>query len=468
MKRNAAYFSLLLFAGLLASCGGGGGDSSGSSNGGNGAGAVSNPGRFEETDPHVTLSPGNWSPADSRFGWSGGSAVGSTVAGATAMFTFTGRSVTWIGERNTDSGIAEVSVDGGPARQVDLFARPHEVRTPIVTLHDLSPGQHTLTIRVTGQRNPQSTSAAPPMVVVDAFDVEAPIVSHKQENDSDVAYSGTWIPPDLTANDPCAGNPDPACVYDPTEDHSGNWSGGGVESAPENPRGGARFTSTMGDSLTFTFRGTSIAWQSGRGPDFGIATLQLDGGAPTDIDTYSPTPKFQEVLFRANGLADGVDHHLTITASGRKNDASTGTKIVVDAFDVTTLGRRFQEDDTLPGSQVAATTYTGTWSRNINRAWSEGVAQRADAAGSIARFTFTGTGVSYIGVQKNSIGPVIIRLDGVSKGQFNNFLRSPRENYAHAIFSIDGLTPGQHTLEVESVSSTSFIVVDAFDVRGGP
>ena len=142
---------------------------------------------------------------------------------------------------------------------------------------------------------------------------------------------------------------------------------------------------------------------------------------------------------------------------------------MVDAFDVTTLGRRFQEDDTLPHSQVPATTYAGTWSRNINRVWSEGATQRADAPGSIARFTFTGTGVSYIGCQKNSIGPVIIRVDGVFKGQFNNALTSPREAYMHEIFAIDGLDPSQqHTLEVESVSSTSFIVVDAFDVRGGP
>jgi hypothetical protein len=305
-------------------------------------------------------------------------------------------------------------------------------------------------------------------VVVDAFDVEAPIVSHKQENDPDVVYSGTWIPPDLTNADPCAGNPDPACVSDPHEDHSGVWSGGGVQSAPEPPRGGARFTSTAGDSLTLTFRGTSITWQSGRGPDFGIASVQLDGGVPVDVDTYLPTRMFQEVLFRANGLAAGVDHHLTITATGRKNDASTGTKIVVDAFDVTTLGRRFQEDDTLPGSQIPATTYTGKWSRNVNRVWSEGATQRADAPGSIATFTFTGTGVSYIGCQKNSIGPVIIRVDGVSKGQFNNFLKSPREAYMHEIFSIDGLSPGQHTLEVQSVSTNTFIVVDAFDVRGGP
>jgi hypothetical protein len=464
MKRNAAYIGVLLSAVLLASCGGGG--SSDSSSGGSGGGSISNPGRFEETDATVSLSAGHWTPTDSKFGWSGGTAVRSTVAGATVTFTFSGKSVSWIGARSEDGGFADVSVDGGPARRVDLFARPQEMRTPVVTLHDLSPGQHTLTIRVTGDKNPAAPSTSDAVVVVDAFDVEPQILSHKQENDSDVAYSGTWTPPDLTANDPCAGNPDPACIYDATEDHSANWSGGGVESAPENPRGGARFTSTAGDKATFTFRGTSIAWQSGRGPDFGIATVQLDG-ASTDVDTYSPTPKFQELVFKANGLAD-TTHTLTITATDRKNDASTGTKIVIDAFDVTTPGRRFQEDDTLPGSQIAATTYTGRWSRNINRAWSEGAAQRADAAGSIARFTFTGTGVSYVGVQKNSIGPVIIRVDGVSKGQFDNFLKSPRENYAHAIFSIDGLAPGQHTIEVESVSSTSFIVVDAFDVRGGP
>ena len=139
---------------------------------------------------------------------------------------------------------------------------------------------------------------------------------------------------------------------------------------------------------------------------------------------------------------------------------------MVDAFDVTTPGRRFQEDDTLPNSQIPATTYTGKWSRNINRAWSEGATQRADAAGSRATFTFTGTGVSYIGCQKNSIGPVNIFLDGVQvAANINNFRPSPVEAYMHEIFRKDGLTPGQHTLVVESVSSTSFIVVDAFDVR---
>jgi len=482
MYRFMTCLGVVLLSGMLASCGGGGGGGGDSpspsttntatppnnggtpppSNGGTPP-AASKPGRFEETDTSVTLSPGDWTPTDAKFGWSGGAAVRSKVQGATVSFTFTGKWVTWIGARSEDGGIAEVSVDGGPARRVDLFIRPQEMRTPVVTLHDLSPGQHTLTIRVTGERNAAAAATSDAVVVVDAFDVEAPIVSHLQDRDPAAVYRGTWaISTQTTYNPPT----DPTPATDPI-DHSANWSGGAVESAPEGPHGGASFTTTPGDSVELTFRGTSITWQGGHGPDGGIAAVQVDAGPVTLVDMYGPTQRFQEIMFSKTGLAD-ASHTLTITLTDQKNPASMGTKIFVDAFDVTTPGRRFQEDDVDPSTGLPATTYTGKWTRNINRVWSEGAVQRADAAGSIAKFTFTGTGVSYIGCQKNSIGPVRITLDGVDQGQFDNFLPAPKEAYNHPIFHIDGLKPGPHTLEVQSLSNTSFIVVDAFDVRGGP
>src|SRR6185503_18431740 len=215
MKRYMTCVGVLLLAGVLVSCGGGGGDSSGdggsagTTNGGSPGnnGGVSTPGRFEESDVRVvTLSPGHWRPADSKFGWSGGTAVRSEVVGATVSFTFSGTSVTWIGARNEDAGIALVSVDGGPPKRVDLYARPQERRTPVITLHDLSPGQHTLTIQVTGEKNSAAPSTSPAVVVVDAFDVEAPIMSHLQDRDPDARYSGTWTSVDNI-------------------DHSANWSG---------------------------------------------------------------------------------------------------------------------------------------------------------------------------------------------------------------------------------------------------
>jgi len=427
MKRYLTCISVLLLAGTLASCGGGGDSGSSGSNGGGGAGT---PGRFEESATAVSLSAGQWTRADSNFGWSGGTAMQSAVQGATASFTFNGTSVTWIGARSESSGTATVRVDGGMTTgkdlfQVDLFARPHEIRTPIITIHDLAPGRHTLTIQVTGNEN----------VVVDAFDVDAPIVSHLQETDPNVVFSGAW-----------------------TQDASAAWSGGGVATLPDPPEGGARFADAAGAKITLTFRGTSITWQGGHGPDGGIAAVQVDGGAVAQVDTFGPTQKFQEVMFAQAGLADAT-HTLTIQVTGQKNAASTGTKIVVDAFDVTKPGRRHQQDD----PNIA---YAGSWTRgNVNRVWSEGAANTSQDPGSRATFTFTGTGVSYIGCQKSSIGPVRIFLDGALVQTIDNFKPEPIEAYQNEIFRVDGLTPGQHTLAVEAVSSTSFIVVDAFDVR---
>src|ERR1043166_7962243 len=325
MKRHMTCFGVLLLAGTLFPGGGGANSPSppaspASSNGGspangtdpgnktnpesNGGGSVATPGRVEETDAAVSLSPGDWSPTDENFAWSGGTAMQSKVIGATATFTFTGSSVRWIGGRNDQGGIALVSVDGGPAKRVDTFARPYEIHTPMITIDGLTAGPHTLTIKVTGEKNPEAHADNQAIVMVDAFDVDPPIVSHLQETDPDVVYSGSW-----------------------THDDNAHWSGGGVRSAPDPAFGGARFTTTTGSKVTLTFRGTSITWQSGRSFDHGIALVTLDGGAPTDVDTYGPATKFQEVVFAAAGLAD-AKHTLTIEATGRKNPASPGTKFV--------------------------------------------------------------------------------------------------------------------------------------------
>ena len=67
-------------------------------------------------------------------------------------------------------------------------------------------------------------------------------------------------------------------------------------------------------------------------PDAGIAQVQVDGGAPTQVDMYSPAATFQPVVFTANGLSD-ANHTLTIQATGTKNAASSAARVVVDALD---------------------------------------------------------------------------------------------------------------------------------------
>src|SRR5438034_8938251 len=191
MKRYMSRAVVLLLASLLVSCGGGGGGGSSSGPGGPSAPALPTAGmRVEESDAAVILS-GAWTRSDSSWGWSGGSAMQSTAAGATASLTFTGTSVRWIGSRGRGMGIASVSVDGGPAREVDLFVHPtDEIHTPIVTIRDLSAGQHTLTIRVTGRQNVQAQGN---VVVVDAFDVQPGTTgAHWQDTNPEAQLSTGW------------------------------------------------------------------------------------------------------------------------------------------------------------------------------------------------------------------------------------------------------------------------------------
>jgi bacillopeptidase F len=68
-----------------------------------------------------------------------------------------------------------------------------------------------------------------------------------------------------------------------------------------------------------------------------MARVFVDGAlANGNVDTFVPTPTegTQNVIFTASGLTPGA-HTITILATGTGNPASTGTGVVVDAFDVT-------------------------------------------------------------------------------------------------------------------------------------
>jgi hypothetical protein len=458
MKRYVALLlAALVIAALVISCGGGGdggdaprspsaaggdtgatpggaGDDSNGGNDGNGPTLPVAGTRIEESHAAVTFDS-RWTNADRRFGWSGGAARQSNVAGATASFTFIGTSVRWLGSRGDSLGRALVRVDGGPAREVDLWALPNEViRTPIVTISDLSDGPHTLTIEVLSGR-----------VVVDAFDVQPQTtVSHWQDTDPNLRFSGGWTKASTTLP----------------------WSGSGVRNEPELPVT-AQETYTVDETATLPFRGTAISWVGYRGPDGGIALVQVDGGAPVEVDTYSPTTKYQAELFTATGLAD-ANHTLKITATGRRNPASSAPRIVVDAFDVMTPGRRYEEYDGSIAMSRAAPGATRHWNNNPNRVWSEGRSVTSNQTGATLTFRFTGTSVSWIGCRKQSAGGrANVYIDGRLAGQVNLREVYPIEGYQMTVFREDGLAPGPHTLmiEVTSQNDGSYVVVDAFDVR---
>src|SRR5256885_78558 len=256
--------------------------------------------RFEETDPSVAYTAG-WSPEGS-LSWSGGTAAFSATAGAQATFTFTGPSVTWIGGRSANTGIARISLDGAFLTEVDTFSKTLEVRVSMFEATGLANTRHTLTIEATGRQNAAAMGA---LVFVDAFDVPASTVSRLQETDPSIAYSaGSFVAPDWMPFD-----------------SSRAWSAGL-----------ATLSTVTGAKATITFDGTGIRWIGARGPQCGIARISLDGAFVEDFDTYFETEGPQHTDFFRSGLAPGT-HTLSIQVIN-KNPLSSDFWILIDAFDV--------------------------------------------------------------------------------------------------------------------------------------
>ncbi len=329
--------------------------------------------RIDQTAPSITYTAG-WVQDGSSRPWSGGTAAYATTAGTQATFTFTGTSVSWIGVRGPQTGIARVWLDGVLVAEVDTYKTTEEIQANVFSATGLAAGNHTLTIEVTGLKNAASTNT---YIVVDGFEVNpnynvtTAVTANGPANVYWREFEGGYVYVNPTPNDvasvslpqasrqlthdnlnsPRDSIPSVSAIslnghhaaillktlarFEQTSpsitgtagwtlgDTSRTWSGGT-----------AAYSTTAGTQATFTFTGTSVSWIGARGPQTGIARVWLDEVFVAEVDTYKTTEEIQASVFSATGLAAG-NHTLTIEVTGVKNAASTHTYIVVDAFDVT-------------------------------------------------------------------------------------------------------------------------------------
>ena len=110
---------------------------------------------------------GTWYPNSGSFNI-GSTAALSETANSTAVFSFAGTGVSWIGYSDPWSGIAQVYIDGVLKATVDTYAAVEAAQKVQYSVSNLTNGPHTLTILVTGQ---QDSAAAQAWVWVNAFDV---------------------------------------------------------------------------------------------------------------------------------------------------------------------------------------------------------------------------------------------------------------------------------------------------------
>ena len=404
--------------------------------------------RFENTDLAIAYTPGTsgppaWFHGSRSRDWSNGTASFNRSANARATFRFTGTEVSWIGFRAFWAGMARVYVDDVFRADVDLFlpmCTPEqqaqgcvheEDQVAVFTATNLALGAHTLTIEVTGGRNPAATDNA---VVVDAFDVvrSSPLtLEGTRAEETASSFTAGWTQGDTTAA----------------------WSGGT-----------AARSATAGAQAAVTLTGTEVRWIGLRGPDTGIARIFLDGSFHAQVDTYSTT-RVVGVVFMATGLAAGR-HVLTVEVTGSRNAAATGHAIFVDAFDVRS---RVEE-------RAQSISYAGTWQQeHMDYAWSgttpnagSGTAALSQTAGATATFTFTGTAVSWIGFRGPLAGIANVYVDDVLVAQPD--LYAPDDQLRVPVFTSANLAPGSHTLRIEvtgqrnGAAMAALVIVDAFDV----
>ena len=119
-----------------------------------------------------------------------------------------------------------------------------------------------------------------------------------------------------------------------------------------------------------------------------------------------------------------------------------------------------------------AVQQTGTWYPNSGGFNSAGSAILAMDPGSQAKFTFTGTGVNWIGYRDQWSGIAQVYVDGVLKGTVDTY--SANEQAQTVVYSVTGLSNASHTLTIAAMgtqdasSSGAWVWVDAFDVSVPP
>jgi beta-galactosidase GanA len=112
------------------------------------------------------------------------------------------------------------------------------------------------------------------------------------------------------------------------------------------------FSQVAGDSVSATFTGPSVRWVSSLDANHGIADVVLDGTKVATVDTYGTPKAFQQVLYAADDLSPGP-HVLTVTATGNRNPAASGSFVVVDAIDTpTAAGEVYPSVPQQPGTAI--------------------------------------------------------------------------------------------------------------------
>ena len=112
--------------------------------------------------------------------------------------------------------------------------------------------------------------------------------------------------------------------------------------------------------------------------------------------------------------------------------------------------------------------YTGEWAGYETEADYGGTETYSSRQGDTCEFSFTGTGIRYIGSKQSNTGLVRVYLDGELKETIDTYSNLGNDMKQTVIYSAQNLKEGEHTIRLETGGGNAdCIVVDAFEILGG-
>jgi hypothetical protein len=248
----------------------------------------------QQTDPRLAHT-GTWTTVENSKA-SGGSFAVTNKSGSTLTIRFVGSQLDWIAKKGPAYGEATVAVDSGTPVTVDLSSAKALWQQDVWSTGVLPTGTHKVTIAWTGAKGADSTSTS---INADAFLVTGRLLGLHEQTNADLQYKGAWT-----------------TLY--TKDASG---------------ASLAYAGKSGASVTIRFTGLQLTWIAKTGPALGIADVKVDGVDRGSVDLYSAGAAWKVPVWTTGVLADGA-HTVTISWTGTKNAAATGTRIDLDAVDI--------------------------------------------------------------------------------------------------------------------------------------
>jgi hypothetical protein len=245
---------------------------------------------------------------------------------------------------------------------------------------------------------------------------------------------------------------DPSIVY--SQGHNGDGQNGwATGSDPNDFGGGEHYSNGYSASFVVHFSGTNFSWIGKMGPNFGIASVFMDGQFQGTVDSYSPNVLSQQVLWSTSGMPDGVhvfQMKIGDYPSPATNPASSGWYQVLDGF--TTSGTPLNLGGMISPADPSVTKI-GTWSFGPNilsgqYCWSNDRSTPASLT-----FPFNGTGAEVYGHPEGEDGWMDVYIDGgyvTTVDLFNPLYDSimSDSNDDSLLYVATGLPAGNHALQL--------------------